>query len=110
MQAGWLKAFKLSNDQLARALRRDLDDGEAEAIALSLELGYDTVLMDEHDGRSIARSMGLTTVGILGILLRARRMGEISSVKQALLKLRTEAGFYISDYLFASILSQAGEK
>ena len=110
MLDGWLKASKLENDQLARALSRDLDDGEAEAIALSLLLGFDTVLMDEHDGRSIARSMGLTTVGVLGILLRAKQTGEIISVKQALQTLRNEAGFYISDHLFISILNQAGEK
>jgi hypothetical protein len=109
MQEGWLRASELENVQLAQALRRDLDDGEAEAIALSLQLGFDTVLIDEHDGRSIARSMGLRPVGILGILVRAKRMGEITSVKQALQKLRNEAGFYISDHLFASILSQAGE-
>jgi predicted nucleic acid-binding protein len=110
MQEGWLSASELANDQLARALRRDLDDGEAEAIALSLQLGFDTVLIDEHDGRSIARSMGLATVGVLGILLRAKRIGEISSVKEALQKLQNEAGFYISDHLFTSILSQAGER
>jgi predicted nucleic acid-binding protein len=45
-------------DNVAQALRRDLDDGEAEAIALSLQLGFDTVLIDEHNGRSIARPMG----------------------------------------------------
>lgn len=110
MQEGWLRVSELENDQLARALRRDLDDGEAEAISLSLQLGFDMVLIDEHDGRSIAKSMGLTTVGVLGILLRAKRMGEITSVKQALQKLRDEAGFYLSDHLFASILSQAGEQ
>ncbi len=35
--AAWIKTAAVSNDELVRALQRDLDAGEAEAIALALE-------------------------------------------------------------------------
>jgi predicted nucleic acid-binding protein len=35
LQNHWLRVFELSNTDIARALRRDLDNGEAEAIALA---------------------------------------------------------------------------
>ena len=66
--------------------------------------------MDESDGRSRAKAMGLKPVGVLGILLRAKQDGQIASVRQAMLALRQEIGFYIADELFASMLTQAGEE
>lgn len=65
--------------------------------------------MDERDGRSVARSMGLNPIGILGILVRAKQEGAIKSVKETLYRLRNEAGFYITDELMKSILSEIGE-
>src|SRR6266705_1562947 len=53
-------------------LWRQLDQGEAEAIALAKELRADRLLIDEKDGRSIARREGLAIIGVLGILLLAR--------------------------------------
>jgi predicted nucleic acid-binding protein len=44
--------------------------GEAEAIALASELKADWTLLDERDGRRVAKSLGLKVTGILGILLR----------------------------------------
>lgn len=59
IKAGWLKQINLEDDKVARALQRELDDGEAEAIAPALQLKIETILMDERDGRSVAKSMGL---------------------------------------------------
>jgi uncharacterized protein len=77
---------------------------------LALELDLSQVLMDEQDGRSRAKAMGLSPVGVLGILLRAKRIGDIASVKEAMVSLRQEIGFFISDNLFQSILAEAGEE
>jgi predicted nucleic acid-binding protein len=109
MTTGWLRQVNLDDDKLARALRRELDDGEAEAIALALQLKIETILMDERDGRSIAKSMGLNPIGVIGILIRAKQNGSIKSVKDMLNKLKNEAGFYITDSLYHNILSETGE-
>jgi len=109
LEAAWLRSHELANVDVARALERDLDHGEAEAIALSLQLGFATVLMDEHDGRAAARAMGLTPVGILGVLLRAKRSGALESVESVMRALQVEAGFYIADDLFDAVLREASE-
>lgn len=109
MSEGWLRQEVVENKQVALALRRELDNGEAEAIALALQLGTETILMDEREGRSVAKSMGLSPIGVIGVLIRAKQNGEIISVKEALNKLRNEAGFYITDSLMKDILSELGE-
>lgn len=109
LQNHWRRVVELSNTDMARALRRDLDNGEAEAIALALQLKLMTVLIDEHDGRAAARAMGLVPVGVLGILLRAKRTGNLDSVVTAMRALQDQAGFFINPDLFASLAREAGE-
>ena len=109
MDAGWLRQVDLEDDRVARALRRELDDGEAEAIALALQLRVQSILMDERDGRSVAKSMGLVPIGVIGVLVRAKQGGDITSVKEVLNKLRDEAGFYMTDSFLKDILSAVGE-
>ena len=50
-KADWIEQHAVCNQDLVVALRRDLDRGEAETIALALELGADLVLLDEKEGR-----------------------------------------------------------
>lgn len=65
--AGWLQVREVNNPSLVQLLQRDLDRGEAEAIALALLLDADWIILDERDGRRIAKSFGLQVTGILGI-------------------------------------------
>jgi predicted nucleic acid-binding protein len=88
----------------------ELDDGEAAAIALALELDIRQILMDERDGRTKAKALGLQPVGVLGILLRAKRDGDLSSIEPAAHALRQEAGFFIAEDLLDAILVEAGER
>jgi|SRR5258705_5406935 len=64
------QAPKSVPESLGRDTR--LDPGEMAAIALALELKADAVLIDETDGRQAARRHGLATIGVLGVLVRAR--------------------------------------
>ncbi len=110
LQEGWISQVEVEDLSLVQALSLDLDQGEAEAIALALQRGYAHVLMDETDGRERAKAMALKPIGALGVLLRAKREGQIASMRQAMLALRQEIGFYIADELFDLILAQAGEQ
>jgi len=49
--------------------KSSLDDGEAEAIALAIELQADYLIIDEWKGRRIAQQAGLIVIGLIGILL-----------------------------------------
>jgi predicted nucleic acid-binding protein len=49
-QADWVRQHPVQNRDLVAALRRDLDRGEAETIALALQIGADLVLLDEKEG------------------------------------------------------------
>jgi uncharacterized protein len=107
--AGWITIQTPFNQQAVIALCRDLDRGEAETIALALELEADLVLLDERDGRYAAQRFGLEVVGVLGILLEAKSKGLIRHIQPHLEALRQKAGFYIHDKLYQQILALAEE-
>ncbi|MBW1702873.1 MAG: DUF3368 domain-containing protein [Deltaproteobacteria bacterium] len=107
INAGWIRVEAVKQVPLFRALQRDLDKGEAEAIALAMQVNAEWVLMDERDGRKAAKSMKLKVAGVLGILLKAHREGNLRSLKQAMDKLREEAGFYIRTDVYTTIIQEA---
>ena len=112
LRDGWLRCRSVGNRQLAAALGNDLDQGEAEAIALATEIQAAVLLIDEKEGRSVARQAGLVVrgvLGVLGVLLRAKAMGEIASVKAEIDALRNRAGFFIAASLEIDVLKSAGE-
>jgi hypothetical protein len=108
-EAKWLQVRQVTRVYLVRFLRADLDDGEAEAIALAEEVGADVVLVDERDGRRAAATLGLSVLGSVGILLRCKQVGVLSSLRPALDRLRTEGRFRIGQDLYLRALREAGE-
>ena len=107
--ADWIQRQAVMNMQLVQALQQDLDAGEAEAIALSLEIGAELFLMDENLGRETARHLGLRYIGLIGALVMAKRRGLISAIKQHLDMLRDIAGFRVDAALYAQVLKDQGE-
>ncbi len=107
--ASWFERHHVQNQALVTSLRRDLDAGEAETIALALELESDLVLMDEREGRHWAQRHGLHLVGILGLLIEAKAKGFIENARFQLDALRSRAGFFLSDPLYDEVLRLAGE-
>ena len=95
------------NKKTIPILKRELDAGEAEAIALALETRTQCVLLDESEARRVAKDLGLKVTGVLGILLRACRQKRIPSLRTEMERLRENAGFYISDHLFEDLLKQS---
>jgi len=105
----WIEARDVMNRALVTALQTNLDEGEAEAIALAIEVGADLFLLDERRGRSVASSFGLHFVGLLGVLIEAKHKGYISGVKSVLDDLIAKAGFWVSEQLYARVLEAAVE-
>ena len=82
LKLDWVQTRSLSQSQLANQLQQDrgLDAGEANAIALALELQADDLLIDERLGRQEAVRLGLSIIGILGVLLIAKQRSLILKV------------------------------
>ena len=82
--------------------------GEAEAIVLARELQADVLILDDATARRVAEAEGRNVVGLLGLLLHAKLHGLVGAVKPILDDM-VEAGFFLDDSLYRSILSHARE-
>ena len=110
IEKGWLEVKEAKDQIFVKLLRADLDKGEAEALALALQVKAERVILDEREGRRVAKSLGLKVIGVLGVLLRAQREGKLQSLKSAMDDLRKKAGFHISSDLYSYVLKKGGEK
>jgi len=107
--AGWIQIRDVADHALAEALARDLDPGEAAAIALAVEAGADLLLMDERKGRQAATRHGCRVIGVLGILVEAKSAGLVPTLRPLLDDLANTVGFRIGSCLRARVLEVAGE-
>lgn len=96
------------NRTLFRTLTLDLGPGEAEAIALAAEMSGALLVMDDADGRRVARGLGLRVTGVLGVLVEAKCRGLLSEIKPVLDALSDE-GFWLSESLRRAVLDAVGE-
>ncbi|MBC6481025.1 MAG: DUF3368 domain-containing protein [Hormoscilla sp. GM7CHS1pb] len=104
----WLTRRAITNDALVTLLRMELDEGEAEAIALYLEEPVEAILLDEKNARKVARRMGLPVLGTLGVLIWAKKNGLIPSLREQLDALRL-GKFRLSQLVYQEALNKVGE-
>ncbi len=107
--ASWIETRRSQDQVLVNVLKLELDRGEAEALALAVELKVDLLLIDERKGRIIATRLGLTHIGLLGALVEAKQRGLLSAVKPILDDLIAKAGFWISADLYRRVLLAVAE-
>ncbi len=105
----WIQTRQVSDCTVVEALINELDKGEAEAIALALEIKAEQLLIDERRGRLVAKQLNIRYVGILGILVEAKGQGLISTVRPLLDALRNQAGFWVDEALYNRVLQLVGE-
>lgn len=103
----WISILRVKNPQLMPMIK-DLGAGETEAIALGLEHPGSLVILDDQLGRKIARASGLRVTGTLGVVLKGKRAGLLSSVAIVVDELRG-AGLWIGDELARDVVAEAGE-
>lgn len=107
--AGWLREITLPSSAPFPIELRGLDAGETEALRLALSSETECVLIDEKEGRQCAASLGIRTIGVLGILIAGKRSGSISSLRAEIDKLRQDAGFFIDRPLELRVLAMVDE-
>jgi predicted nucleic acid-binding protein len=107
--ASWLTIRQVTNTSIISLLRIELDEGEAEAIALVAENPVDAILLDEKNARRVARQMGLPVLGTVGILIWAKQQGLIITLKEQLDALQNQGKFRLSQSLYQEALNRVGE-
>jgi hypothetical protein len=84
-----------------------LHRGEVEAIVLAQELQV-LLLIDEATGRRLAGHLGLKYIGLLGVLIQAKKDGLIPAVKP-LMDQTIQKGFFVSKPVYQQVLIEANE-
>jgi uncharacterized protein len=86
-----------------------LGRGETEAILLARELNARLLLTDDRKARMAAQRLQIPCVGLVGLIVQAKRQDKIVSVREWLLILEGQGGLYLSDTVVAEALQLAGE-
>lgn len=107
--ADWITVRSAAARGMVQLLLADLEQGEAEAIALAHETDADIILLDERDARRAARRLGLRPLGTIGILIWAKQSGRVSNLREVLDKLQAEGNFRMSQTLYERALREVGE-
>lgn len=104
----WIQVIKVKNLDLQKSLELQLDLGEASAKALAHEIPNSTLILDDLKGRKVAKLLKMKFTGTLGILVKAKNEGLISSLKPVIDKL-LETNFRISVLLIEELLKKYDE-
>ena len=104
--ARWIRCRKLKRPDIANILMAELDQGEAEAIALALQEKADWLLIDERKGRRFAQQAGLKVKGTLGILVEGVRHGCVEDLRPILDEMISK-GTWITPAVYEQVLALA---
>ena len=107
--AQWIKKEPVKDKRTVDLLIAEMGYGEAEILVLGKELNADWILVDDERARSAAVSAGFNIIGLAGILLLAKQLKLITSIKPLLDELKNK-NFRLSDKIYKEILKKAGEK
>jgi uncharacterized protein len=107
-ELAWVEVVSVQNTELVLSLKKDLDQGEAETIALSKQLHADIVLIDENAGYQIAKLFELPVVRTLSLLKTAKEKKIISAVKP-LIEEMVQKGRWYSKAILDKFLRDIGE-
>ncbi len=89
-------------------LLNSLDLGESSVIQTALDEKIQTVCIDEAMGRRIARLNSLTLTGSLGIMIRAKKEGHLTILREAINQMQAR-GVRLSERVINIALYQVGE-
>ncbi|MBS1538493.1 MAG: DUF3368 domain-containing protein [Bacteroidetes bacterium] len=104
----WIMIKSPSDSYRQLILELQIDKGEASAIALALENPNSTVIIDDFKARKVAQQLGITITGTIGVIVKAKLLGIIPSIKPILQKIR-QTDFRISKEIEQQALTEAKE-
>ena len=109
LHSNWITVNTIINNKLFNELLQKVDEGESEAIVLSQEIYADLLLINEQKGTELARSLGIKTIGLPGVLLLAKERKIIPPVQRISEELTRNTTFRINKILYNNILQEANE-
>lgn len=104
----WITIAAARDQLFQNRLNQKLDLGESSAITLALEFKGSLLLLDDLKARKIATELKLDFTGTLGVLVKAKQLGFISSLRETIAELH-RCGFHFSNKLEQDILKQSNE-
>lgn len=105
----WIHVEKIMDVTDRKMYKAKLHAGEVDVMILAQnDPKADLVIIDDNAAKKTAKYLGLKVTGTIGVLLKAKRMGVIISVKDAVDQIRNN-GFYISERVIKMAIEQAGE-
>jgi predicted nucleic acid-binding protein len=104
----WITPVAVPQDMIDALPPNRLGVGERAVIAHTRAHQGCIAGLDDLQARRLAEGLGLVVVGTLGILLRAKRTGLLSTVR-SLIDALTVQGFRLDNDLYQDILNLAGE-
>lgn len=112
-RAGWnlpsyIEVKHITNAMASQFLQSQLDYGESEAIVLAKEMHAELLIMDEKKARRIAKLNGITVIGTLGVLQKAKEEGILKSMKECMDEMM-QRGIWIDEKLYRFVLEQNNE-
>ena len=105
----WIKIKNPRDIHYQELLELEVDKGEASAIALSFDIDESIIILDDYKARKVADILNIKYTGTFGIILRAKKIGLINSVKPILEKIKA-TNFRFSEKLFEIVLREANER
>lgn len=104
----WLHCVE-SKNYANNPLLISLDDGEKHTIEAALAHQADYTIIDEKLGRNLAEFLGLTVIGTLGILLKAKQQNKIPSFIDCVKAMQIQ-GIRYNNQLVERLAVQIGER
>ncbi|MDL2123094.1 MAG: DUF3368 domain-containing protein [Deltaproteobacteria bacterium] len=104
----WVEVVSVQNEEVIVFLRKDIDKGEAETIALAKQMNADVVIIDENAGYQIARHFGLPVVRTLSILKVAKDKKIINKIRP-IVEQMVQRGRWYSKNVIDKFLGDVGE-
>jgi predicted nucleic acid-binding protein len=106
LSSGW--GTRLPIAASGELLEWGLGPGETAVLALAQQRMPATVVLDDAAGRGCAKVFGIPVIGTLGVVLRAKKRGLITSAADVLRALQS-AGLHLDERLIETALKKVGE-
>ncbi len=86
----------------------DLGEGENEVLAIALQINNCRAVLDDWQARNCANLLDIPVIGTVGLILRAKRHGYITSAREEIEKL-LRCGLYIHPKILEQVYKQVNE-